>query len=142
VSATLSAYKRHAWRFGPELVFESAEHELDAEGLAHLAVALVRSGWRPTQEQRDHLAVALIEAGWADQRILKLPTIGRNALARAHSKAANKRYSADQVLRDQGADRNGYCADCGGALDGRRRGARYCGTSCRVRAHRRHGEAA
>ena len=142
MNATLSAYKRHASLYGPELVFESAAHDLDAEGLAHLAVALARYGWRPSREQRDDLAEKLVATGWADERILRLPTIGRSALARAHSRAANKRYKPDQVLRDSRTSGNGCCEECGGRLDGRRRGARYCGTSCRVRAHRQHRRAA
>ena len=139
MTATLARYKRHASLYGSDFVFESAVGDLGAEDLGHLSTALARQAWRPTDAQRDELALALVEAGWSDGRILRIPSIGQSSLAKAHSKAANKRYNGHPAPHGHGGENGAqsrYCDECGEAFVGRV-DARFCSPACRVRAHRR-----
>ena len=129
---------RHAQLYGCEGVFDAAVGILTAAELTRLAAILRRRGWRPTKAEQARIDAARSTRSrphifeWrSDSGLVPLRPHSDGVLSVADAKS-------DLALESSGNGATGpLCEGCGRPFEAKRSTRRYCGATCRSRAHRR-----
>jgi hypothetical protein len=136
---------RHAKLYGCEGIFTAAIDELDGRELARLAAILRRLGWRPTKADQARIDEArTAQNGNTAGHVLPpmsqwSATSGWSPLS-PHGERVLSVTDDDSDRRvgpvKYGAQRDATCPTCGRGFKAVRSTKRYCGDTCRQRAHR------
>lgn len=128
---------RHAQLYGCAGIFPAAAASVKGAELVRLAAILRRRGWRPSKAEQDRIDAARVEAPPAPIREWHA-TFGWSLL-RPHGEWVLSVAEAEPDLwvESGGNGARGACESCGRPFEAKRSTARYCGPTCRSRAHRR-----
>lgn len=156
----LDRLKRHATRYGPDEVYDTAAAVLDDLALGDLARHLLRrlpgASWRLPADERARLLDAYLAAGLADYRIRSLLDVSQATIARRRAASAEVpssppnqaengqcscrvRKAESAPAGDSPSGRLSACTGCSGPLvqpSGRGRPRRFCSDRCRAAWHR------
>lgn len=138
---SLEKLLRHAERFGPDCVYETAlEHGADASVLGKLAAGIRKLDrrWKLTRDQQTGLAHRLLNVG-ADGGLIRNYTglSSKSLESLIHPPESESEAPLAAASRNTARRRpNPRCGECGVEIAGKRADARFCSEACKQAAYR------
>ena len=128
---------RHSQLYGCEGIFPAAAASVKGAELVRLAAILRRRGWRPSKPERERIDAA--QVGPPPPPIREWHATSGWSLLSPHGEWVLSVAEAepDLSVESAGDGARGACESCGRPFEAKRSTARYCGPTCRSRAHRR-----